>query len=68
MAENKKVSTKRYSLKQLYQLWIEWGSEKDIMFQKMFRVFKLDGSFVHWLELMELDKERNEKSEIYENY
>jgi len=51
-----KTSTKRYSLRQLHYLWIEWGNENDIMFQKMFRIFKLKGSFTSWLELKELKR------------
>lgn len=58
-----KTVTKIYSLKQLYHLWIKWGDENDIMFQKMFRVFKLKGSFVQWLELRE-DKSANKAVKI----
>ncbi len=51
-----KISAKRYSLKQLYDLWIVWGDEKDISFQKLFREFNLDGSFIKWLEYREINK------------
>lgn len=44
---------KRYSLKQLHQLWIDWGSEFNISFQKMFREYNLPGSFTSWLEKRE---------------
>lgn len=47
------ISAKKYSLKQLYNLWIEWGDKYDISFQKMFREYNLPGSFTNWLEKRE---------------
>ena len=44
---------RRYSLKQLYYLWIEWVNEKDILCQEFFKKYNLDGSFIVWLEKRE---------------
>ena len=48
--------SKRYSLKQLRELWIIWVSEKNINCQEFFEKYKLEGSFVVWLE----NRERKE--------
>lgn len=59
-----KNMSKKYTLKELYDLWIIWGDQKNISFQKMFRIFKLDGSFVHWLELTELPRWSKTKHQL----
>lgn len=47
---------KKFSIKQLYNLWIEWVQETDINIQDMFRRYNLKGSFVKWLENKTRDK------------
>ena len=41
---------KRYTLKQLYNLWVVWVDEYDINCQELFDKYNLDGSFINWLE------------------
>jgi hypothetical protein len=58
-----KKSTKRYSLKQLYNLWIEWAEKikKENFYNlstlKFFEKNGLDSSFIKWLE----EREKNEE-------
>ena len=50
-----KKSAKRYSLKQLYNLWIEWVEKYNISCQKFYEEYGLPGSFITWLE----EREKN---------
>lgn len=44
---------RKYSLKQLRDLWVNWVDEKNINCQEFFEIYNLDGSFVLWLEKQE---------------
>ena len=50
------MSKKRYTRKQLYNLWVKWVDETGINCQEFFEKYNLKGSFVHWLE----EKEKTE--------
>lgn len=39
-----------YTFKQLYDLWIVWLDECNINAQEFYEKYKLEGSFIHWLE------------------
>ena len=45
-----KKSDKRYSLKQLRDLWVQWVDECNINCQEFFEKYNLKGSFMVWLE------------------
>ena len=52
-----KKSDKRYSLKQLRDLWVQWIDECNINVQEFYEKYNLKGSFMVWLE----DKEKEVK-------
>lgn len=55
--KSKKI-VKRYSLKELYNLWIEWTEKYNIRVQKFYEEYGLPRSFIVWLE--EREKSLNE--------
>ncbi len=52
---NLKKRPKKYSLKELYNLWIEWIDKYNISVQKFYEEYGLPGSFIKWLE----EREKN---------
>ena len=44
---------KRYTLRQLFDLWVVWVSDKNIRCQEFYEKYNLEGSFVYWLEKRE---------------
>ena len=48
---------KRYTFKQLYDLWIMWIEECHINTQEFYEKYNLEGSFIHWLEKREQKRE-----------
>jgi len=55
------VKNKRYSLRQLHYLWIDWVNENDIPCQELFERYNLKGSFTYWLEHKELENSKINK-------
>jgi len=44
---------KRYTLRQLFELWVIWVDEQNINCQEFFEKYNLEGSFIVWLEKRE---------------
>jgi hypothetical protein len=52
-----KTKKRRYTSKQLYDLWIQWVDECNINAQEFYRKYNLEGSFINWLEKRELKRQ-----------
>lgn len=51
------MKKKRYTRKQLFDLWVVWIDECNINAQEFFEKYNLEGSFIHWLEQRELKRQ-----------